>query len=173
MDKSDKTERFVQQLTENQNRLYGYVYSLLGDHSRSADVVQETNIVLWRKIGEFQPEKAFLPWAFAIARFQVLAHLRDRKRDRLLLDAELVETLSDEVERRAGQIDAVRQALRPCMHLLTPTNRDLIDRRYFRSMSVADIALAMDRTAGSIKVALLRIRRQLGECVEKRLAAKG
>ncbi|MDF1745393.1 MAG: sigma factor, partial [Gimesia sp.] len=51
MDQSDNTEQFVQQLTENQNRLYGYVYSLLGDHSRAEDVLQETNLVLWRKIG--------------------------------------------------------------------------------------------------------------------------
>jgi RNA polymerase sigma-70 factor (ECF subfamily) len=101
MDKTEGSEQFVRQLTEHQNRLYGYVYSLLGDHSRAADVIQETNLVLWRKIGEFQMEKPFLPWAFAVVRFQVLAHLRDHKRDRLLLDAELVETFSSEVERQA------------------------------------------------------------------------
>ena len=172
MDASDQSEQFVRQLTENQNRLYGYVYSLLGDHNRAADVVQETNLVLWRKVAEFQPEKPFLPWAFAIARFQVLAHLRDHKRDRLLLDAELAETLSDEAGRRAGQIDSMREALRPCMQLLTPANRDLVERRYFRAMSVADVAEAVDRTVGSIKVALLRIRRQLAECVQKRMAAE-
>ncbi len=173
MREPETTEQFVRQLTENQNRLYGYVYSLLGDRSRAADVVQETNLVLWRKIDEFQPDKPFLPWAFAIARFQVLAHLRDHKRDRLLLDAELVEKLSEETERQAGQIDAVREALRHCMQLLTDTNRELIKRRYFQAMSVTDIAEAVDRTVGSIKVALLRIRRQLAECVQKQLAAEG
>lgn len=174
MDKSDhvNTEQFVRQLTEHQNRLYGYVYSLLGDGTRAADVVQETNLVLWRKVDEFQPDKPFLPWAFAIARFQVMAHLRDHKRDRLLLDAELVATLSDEAQRQSGQIDAIRDALRPCMQLLTATSRELIERRYFRAMSVAEIAEAAERTAGSIKVALLRIRRQLAECVQKRLTAE-
>lgn len=172
MQQSDATEQFVRQLTEHQNRLFGYVYSLLGDRSRSADVVQETNLVLWRKIDEFQPDKPFLPWAFAVARFQVLAHLRDHRRDRMLLDAELVENLHDEAERQAGQIDAVRDALRPCMELLTAGNRDLIQRRYFRGMPLADIARSTDRTAGSIKVALLRIRQQLAQCVQKRLASE-
>ncbi len=172
METSDNTEQFVRQLTEHQNRLFGYVYSLLGDRSRAADVVQETNLVLWRKIGEFQTDKPFLPWAFAIARFQVLAHLRDHKRDRLLLDAELVESLSDEAQRQSEQIDAIREALRPCMQLLTPANRELIDGRYFRAMSVAELATSVERTVGSIKVALLRIRRQLAECVQKRLAAE-
>jgi RNA polymerase sigma-70 factor (ECF subfamily) len=173
MAKSDKSEQFVQQLTENQNRLYGYVYSLLGDHSRAADVVQESNMVLWRKLDEFRPSKPFLPWAFAIARFQVLAHLRDHKRDRLLLDADLVETLSDEAQRQAGQLDSLREALRPCIQLLTPRNRDLIEQRYFRAMSVANVAEAIEQTVGSVKVVLLRVRRQLAACVQKRLAAEG
>lgn len=169
----DETEHFVRQLTEHQNRLYGYVFSLLGDHSRAADVVQETNLVLWRKIDEFQIEKPFLPWAFAIARFQVLAHLRDHKRDRLLLDPELAETISDEAQRQAEDFDSVREALRPCMSLLTPTNRDLVERRYYGSMPIADIAEAVGRTVSAVKVALLRIRRQLATCVQQRIAAEG
>ena len=169
----NNTEQFVRQLTENQNRLYGYVYSLLGDHSRADDVLQETNLVLWRKIGEYDPSRPFLPWAFGIVRFQVLAQLRDKQRDRLLLDTNLAEMLSEEAVRQSEQIDAVREALRPCMGLLTPSNRELIEERYFRATPVSDIGKAANRSIPSIKVALLRIRRQLAECVQKRMAAEG
>ncbi|MEW4528291.1 MAG: sigma-70 family RNA polymerase sigma factor [Maioricimonas sp. JB045] len=172
MDQTSSTEDFIRQLAEHQNRLYGYVYSLVGDHSRAADVVQETNLVLWRKIGEFDSDKPFLPWAFAIARFQVLAHLRDRKRERMLLDESLVETLSAEAGQQATQIDSLREALRQCLQRLQPDHRDLIERRYYRSMSVADVANALDRTVSAVKVALLRVRRQLAGCVQKRLAAE-
>lgn len=170
MDQSEKQELFVQQLTENQTRLTGYVYSLLGDHGRAADVVQETNLVLWRKLSEFDPARPFLPWAFGIARFQVLAHLRDRKRDRLLLDAELAEQLSGVAEQQSEHLEAVQTALRPCLQKLTDNNRQLVELRYFREMSLAEIANAVDRTDGSLKVALLRIRRQLAACVQRRLA---
>ncbi len=173
MTSSDKTEHFVQQLAAHQNRLYGYVFSLLGDHSRTADVLQETNIVLWRKIAEFQTDRGFLPWAFAVARFQVLAHLRDRKRDRLLLDAELAEAISIETERQAEHLDHFREALRPCLGTLSDGNRDLIERRYFRAMSIADIAREVDRTASAVKVALLRSRRHLSECIQRRMLAEG
>ena len=166
----DRTEKFVQQLTESQARLYGYVYSLLGDHSRASDVVQETNMVLWRKLNEFDADREFLPWAFAIARFQVMAHLRDRKRDRLLLDAELAELLSAEAQRQAEKVDSVRSALRICIGLLTPENRKMIEQRYIRSVSLAEVAAASERTVGAVKVALLRVRRQLAACVQKRMA---
>lgn len=173
MQEADFKELFVRQLTENQNRLYGYVYSLIGNHSRAADIVQETNLVLWRKLDEFHPDKPFLPWAFACARFQVLANVRDKKRDRMLLDEGLVQSLSDEVETQSGKIDAVREALRPCLQLLTANNRELIERRYFRTMAIADISAELDRTVNAVKVALMRTRRQLADCVQQRLAKAG
>lgn len=166
------TEHFVQQLAEHQNRMYGYIFSLLGDHNRAADVLQETNVVLWRKVNEFEPEKPFLPWAFAVARFQVLAHVRDQKRDRLLLDAELATTISTEAERQASGLDQVQSALRPCMQTLTASNRELVEKRYLRSMSIADIAAAAGRTVSSVKVALLRSRRHLADCIQLRTAGE-
>lgn len=170
LNRAENSEAFVRQLTENQTRLYGYVFSLLGDHARAADVVQETNLVLWRKIDEFQPEKPFLPWAYAIARFQVLAHLRDKGRDRLLLDEELAEAMSSEAEQKADELESLRFALRPCLELLTETNRNLIQLRYLRELPMAEVAALVGRSVGAIKVALLRVRRQLAECAQKRLA---
>ena len=92
------TEYFIKALTESQNRLYGYIFSLVGEHHAASDILQECNLVLWRKFGEFRPESDFIPWAFAIARFQVLAHLRDRKRsDARFVSPEIVELLHDEL----------------------------------------------------------------------------
>lgn len=172
MEHSDQHESFVRQLTENQNRIYGYVYSLLGDHSQAADVVQEANVVLWRKIGEFESGKPFLPWAFAVARFQVLAHLRDRKRDKVLLDGSLVELIGVEAEQHAERIDGVREALRPCLEALPPVSREMIHRRYTQQESIEQVARAFDRTSAATKVALMRIRRSLADCIQKRVAAE-
>lgn len=170
---ADQIETFVKQLTAHQQRVYGYVYSLLGDHSRSSDVVQETNLVLWRKIGEFEPDRPFLPWAFAIARFQVLAHLRDQKRDRCLLDSDLVSTLTEQVQEQAAHFDGFREALRHCVQHLSDDHRELVECRYFRALPIAEIAAATHRTAGAVKVALVRVRRQLADCVQLRLKEEG
>ena len=103
----------------------------------------------------------------------MLAHLRDKKRDRLLLDAELAEAISGEAARQADQSDQFREALRPCLTTLTASNRDLVERRYFREMSIAAIAEEIDRTVSAVKVALLRSRRHLLECIQRRLLAEG
>lgn len=170
---NDATEFFVQQLTQHQNRLLGYIYSLLADESRAADVLQETNLVLWRRMDEFQPDRPFLPWAFAIARFQVLAHLRDQGRDRILLTEDLVELVSTEAEQQASQLDDSRLALQSCLEALPQDQRALISDRYFQRRSIAELAERFSRTAGAVKVALLRVRRQLASCVERKLATEG
>ncbi|MCC9601889.1 sigma-70 family RNA polymerase sigma factor [Stieleria sp. JC731] len=172
MNQDANHEDFIRCLTESQTRLYGYVYSLLGDHSLAADVVQETNLVLWRKMDEFVPGQSFLRWAFGIARFQVLSHYRDQKRDRLLLDSELVEVIGRESELQAEGFDSFRLALRPCLKLLAPNHRSMIEQRYFHSMPIAEVAERCGRSVGAIKTALVRIRQQLGNCVQKRLATE-
>jgi RNA polymerase sigma-70 factor (ECF subfamily) len=171
MSESDQTEFFVQQIAEHQNRLFGYVFSMLGDHARASDVLQETNLVLWRKQSEFRTGEPFLPWAFAIARFQVLAHVRDRGRDRCLLDPDLVESLTQETQQQVERLETVRHSLQQCLGQLTPTNRDLIQRRYYRSASIQEIAQSLDRGVSSVKVALLRIRRKLADCVRQQTEA--
>ena len=56
--------------------------------------------------------------------------------------------------------------------LLTTENRELVEHRYYRATPIAELAEKLNRTAGSIKVALLRIRRQLADCVMKRLGTE-
>ncbi len=163
------TERFVQQIAEHQNRIYGYVFSMLGDHTAASDVVQETNLVLWRKKDQFQSTAAFLPWAFAIARMQVLAHVRDRGRQRCLLDAELIEMIADESQQQSEKFDGVQAALRICLNELSAKNRELIQARYFDAVSIADVAKMSQRGVSDIKVSLLRLRRKLRDCVQRRM----
>jgi len=89
----EQTERFVQQLTGCQTRLYAYILMLLPNHDNAADVLQETNLVLWRKADEFVDGTEFGAWACRIAHFQVLAWLRDAQRDRHVFDPELLGSL--------------------------------------------------------------------------------
>ena len=142
-----------------------YVYSLVGNQSQAADVVQETNLVLWRKIDQFDPDKPFLPWALAFARFQVLANLRDRNRDRVLLDDELVHRVASVVETQVDQLEDFRKPLSVCLEQLSDKNRDLIRQRYDHQRPIAEIAEQLGRSAGAIKTALTRVRQNLLQCI--------
>ena len=171
MKDTEQTEFFVQHLTECQGRLFGYIYSMLGEHSRAMDVVQETNLVLWRKKDEFRSGAPFMPWALAIARFQVLAHVRDQGRDKCLLDSELVAALSEETEQQVDELETMRTALRKCMSDLPREKKGLLQLRYYHSMPIAEIADSLGRNVNAVKVALLRLRRGLADCMHRRMLA--
>lgn len=166
-------ERFVQEFTGCQARLYAYIAMLVGDTTAASDVLQETNLVIWRKASEYVEGTDFAAWACAIARFQVLAHLRDTGRDRHLFDETLIAQLAGEAESFAEQIDARHNALRNCLQKLTAHQRALVKARYTQGESIQQVAADLGRTSGSIKKALSRIRQQLFECIQKFLAAEG
>lgn len=170
MDDAEHQQQFVLQLTECQNRIYAYIFSMLGDHTRASDVLQETNLVLWKRAKDWSYGAPFLPWAFVIARFQVLASLRDRSRDCCLLDSELIETLSQDIAAESSRLEETRDALRECLTRLTEQNRNLIKLRYEHGKSIISISEALQRSAESVKVTLLRIRRRLHACVTKQIA---
>ena len=170
MPSQDPTEHFIQSLTESQNRLYGYIYSLMGDRHATADMLQECNLVLWRKYGEFREGSEFVPWAFGIARFQVLAHLRDRKRVQArFVDADLAELLHEEAAAQAGEFEEMRAALRQCVAKLPEHSRELVEHRYFRGLAIQAIADETERNLSAVKVALMRVRHALRECIERQM----
>ena len=51
---AEPDKEFVYQLTDWQNRLFGYLVTLLGNLHDARDVLQETNLVLCRKILQSQ-----------------------------------------------------------------------------------------------------------------------
>jgi RNA polymerase sigma-70 factor (ECF subfamily) len=169
MEAANRSEQFLQHLTANQSRLYAYILTLLPDPDRANDVLQETNLVLWRKAGEFDAGLPFATWACKIAYFQVLALRRDLGREKLLFDDELIADLAREAE-PVEEPDRRQQALRRCLAKLSRSQRDLLERRYQPGGSVQGMAQALGRTVGAISQMLYRIREALEQCVEKSLA---
>ena len=160
---------FVRQLTDCQPRLLAFVFALLPDLEAARDVLQETNVVLWRKSAEFEPGSDFMAWACQIARFKVLAHLRDKQRDRHLFDLDLVAEISSDAERHAGNTSRLAVLLDECIQLRGETERALLSERYAPGGSVTDMAVKRSESPGSVSVALNRIRKKLMDCVQHKL----
>lgn len=170
MSKADDLERFVELLTRHQSRLYAFVYSLVGDAELAQDVFQETNMVLWRKADEFDCNREFVPWAFAIAHNQVRAARQKLGRDRLLFDDEAMDRIADRFSQRSPRLDERQIALASCIQMLPDQQRDLVTMRYQDGHSLEVIAERLSRTANSVAVAIHRLRQSLARCIESKLA---
>lgn len=168
----EETENFVQLLTAHQSMLYAYIRSLLPNSQAVQDVLQETNMVLWRRSEEFETGSNFVAWACKVAYFQVLAFYRDNKRDSLVFNVELVSLLAKQNEEKLAGSQNLQQALSCCLSKLPEQSRLLIQQRYAPGGSVQNIAAAQGRSVGAVSQMLYRIRQLLQECVQKTLASE-
>jgi RNA polymerase sigma-70 factor (ECF subfamily) len=165
-------EAFVLELTSCQRRLYAYVFSLLGSHDQTLDVVQETNMVLWRRASEFEPGTHFIAFAFRIAHFQVLSLRQRVHREKLLFDDQLLGEIAERIQQDVHDEERQR-ILEKCIEKLAPQHRDLVRLRYAEGSSVEAVAAKLNKTIGSVAMVLHRIRMSLIRCVDRSLAKGG
>ena len=167
------SEEFVRLLTEAQGPVYGYLLTLIPDRSRARDLLQETNITLWKKAATFEEGTNFNAWACKIAYFHVLSFRRKMAREKLVFDDDILDYLAERNDDRLIQ-DFTKDrnaALKACMQKLSDKQRKLVEERYKPGASVQRIAADQGRTVGAISQTLYRIRHNLMQCNEKTLAS--
>lgn len=166
------TEEFIELLTGAQSSVFGYILTLCHDHAKAQDILQETNMTLWRKADHFEEGTNFTAWACRTAYFHVLNHRRKLSREQLVFDEDVLDYLAERQEERADTTGDRISALRKCMKKLPDSQKELIQQRYEPGASVQDIAEEKGRTEGAISQALYRIRATLQSCVEKQIATE-
>jgi RNA polymerase sigma-70 factor (ECF subfamily) len=162
-----ESEAFVRLMTEHQGRLFAYILSLLGDPDRANDVLQETNVVLWRDAREFRPGSNFKAWAFRVAHFQVMAFRQRQIRDRLVFEDDLIEALAFGAREADEMFESRQERLAGCLEKLAPAQREMVRRRYAEGLSVSAIAQDRGMTPNAAMQALFRIRQALIHCVSR------
>lgn len=173
-DREETEERFVQLVVDHQAALHAFVSSLLPGHAEVKDVVQEVNAAVWKKRSDFEMGSNFKAWAFAVAKFKVMALWRDQKRRKVwAVPQETLDLLIDEaVEGCFAATDARHDALLECLQQLRPEDRGLILRRYFEGRTLKEVAVEVGRKAENLKGSLHRIRLALRACVERKISLR-
>jgi RNA polymerase sigma-70 factor, ECF subfamily len=166
----DPHESFLRLWTHHEPELRAFVRACLPRAGEVDEVMQETSLVAWRKFATLGEASQFPRWACVIARFEVLKFRRAHARDRLVLDEDIIERLTEEgaeeMPLRHRQLDA----LDGCIGKLPRERCDLALAAYAGAISMKDLAAQIGRTEGSLYQLLARIRQELLRCVEQTLA---
>lgn len=166
-------DEFVDLLTGVQSNLHAFLTSLLyGDHCVD-DVLQQTNLVLWKKRTSFELGSNFRAWAFSVARWEVKAWLTRRKRaDWLSFHDDLSALLAARFDHSTlvGSENGALDALSHCLGKLKKKDRLLVLTHYQDDKAISECARIYQRGADSLKVSLFRIRRLLRRCVDSQLS---
>src|SRR3954453_14249048 len=169
----DTVDAFVRLLGQNQRRIFLYVMSLVPDCNDAEEIIQETNLVLWREFHRFQPGTNFAAWACKVALHQVLAWRKRARRDRLEFSPAFLEAVAAEADAAADVLEERSQCLARCIERLPADRRQLLRLRYTDGLGIEAIAGQLGGTEGAIYRALSRIRQALHDCVSRARLLEG
>jgi RNA polymerase sigma-70 factor (ECF subfamily) len=164
-------DRFLRLFTTNEPAIRAFVRRLVPLRQDAQDVMQEIALVLWRKFDQYRQSEDFRRWAFGVARYEILAWLRDKTRDRQMLAADVVELLADESLQADQRLELQREALRACLDKLPEEHRRLVMAAYGPGARIQEVAALSGRTVAAFYQWLHRVRVLLLDCV-RRAAAK-
>ena len=164
---------FSSQLEKHQPALRRFLLSVTASHDASADILQETNTLLWQKRHHFEPGTNFQAWAFRIAFLQAKNHLRKaarRGRREVVADG-LLDSIAAEQAPPDRFPEATRHALARCLARLRSEHRHLILRRYFNRVPVETLATEAGSNPNALAQKLHRIRARLLACIQAETAS--
>lgn len=170
----DRHEQLVHGLTQAQPVLRRYILAAVLDRVAMEEILQETNIALWRKADKFDGDQPFLPWALRFAKLQVLAYRKRVAGGRLIaLDADVLDALADDGASQLPVEDARLTHIGACLGKLSNRDISLLSQRYSEGLSLKVIAEREKRSEGSLQQLFYRIRSRLRHCIEARVAKEG
>ena len=151
-------------------RILAVVLRMVGDRAMAEEVLQETYLTIWRKAGQYRPERgAPLAWIAAIARNKAI--------DRLRAGGPAMRDLDDLDDRTVAQIsqsaaDAalprhLADTIRRCVEALETNYRKAVLLAYYCGLSHQELAAALGSPLGTVKSWVRRGLLQLKECVDQ------
>jgi RNA polymerase sigma-70 factor (ECF subfamily) len=170
---SEQVDAFVRLLGQNQRRIFLYVMSMVPNWNDAEEIIQETNLVLWREFARFQLGTNFTAWACKVALHQVLAWRKRQRRDRLEFSPAFLEAVAEEAAAASEALEERSRCLARCIDRLPPEHRRLLQLRYSEGRAIDAIAGQLARSEDAVYRALSRIRRVLHECVTRARLAEG
>jgi RNA polymerase sigma-70 factor, ECF subfamily len=173
----DAFRLLVERHTRNIFRL---AYRMTGNEQDAEDVVQETFLRAYRKLGQFESRSNFGTWLYRVAVNCALDHLRIReKRDKetpaaALSDSDqgeapdplLSHPSSDPSPERLMQSAELRRKLDSALATLSASERTAFVLRHFEGRSIGEIAGILRLREGATKNTIFRAVKKLRQALE-------
>ena len=167
-------ERFVRLQSDAQRRMFSFIQTLVYSWANAEEILQETNVTIWKKREQFDLDTDFMHWANRIAYFECLKFRAKNKQDHnKVFSDDSIQQMASKMLEMEDSLQHQSKVLEGCLEKLSEKDRALIQQRYFEETSVRDISEILGRSARSIYCSLQRIRNSLRSCILRTIAMEG
>jgi RNA polymerase sigma-70 factor, ECF subfamily len=161
-----KRQLFDQRFVASQDRLYGYIASLLPRRDDANEVFQETSLKLLQNWMKYDPARPFSPWAFTIALNEVRLFARRNRHKGGMLHDHVLTVIAEEQFRSAEKLDQSLGRLSDCLQQLSSEKRELLQECYSGERSIQSVAARRSVRPDALYKQLERLRHWLLNCME-------
>ena len=135
--------------------VYSLICRVVRNPSAAEDLLQETFMRVWNRVGSFDAERGALgPWVLAVARNRAIDYLRsvDGRMQTGAVDLDRIEHPAQfsDLDASALAIDRVRR-LKSAFEKLAPNQRLVIELAYYEGMSQTEMAERLKQPLGTVK----------------------
>lgn len=171
--RSGDEESFGELVKTYHQRLYSLAYGLAGNPDDAREIVQQTWIKAWQKLGSFKEDSEFFTWVYRVASNTGLDYLRRRARRRedelppggeWPADARMAQAASQSPrpDREAERAELMA-VFEETLDELSPEHRLAITLREVDGLSYEEIADVMKCRKGTVMSRIFYARRRLQE----------
>jgi RNA polymerase sigma-70 factor, ECF subfamily len=165
-------------MLRHKDRVYRSIYVKIKNPALAEDIFQEVfiKIINTMKLGNYNEEGKFLPWALRIAQNMVIDHFRRNKKVKLISesssssdDYNIFHTLKlqDANIEQVITKDEMEQQVVGLIDYLPEAQREILVMRLFQDMSFKDIAeskdISINTALGRMRYALINMRKIMEE----------
>lgn len=164
----------------HQRMLLNIAFRMTGVYEDACDIVQDSFLAAWQRMGEFRGDAKLSTWLAAI----VINHSRNRRqqsrrrgeREAYSLDAPLPgnngDRLPDPPSASPSTLEQLEDAelrtfLKQCIDALPPEFHEVLVLRDMQEMTYDEVAGALKLREGTVKSRLFRARDAVKECLKK------
>lgn len=161
-------------LMRHKDKIYRFIYLKVRDRVVAEDIFQEAfvKIINTLKLGTYNEEGKFLPWAMRISHNLVIDHFRRTSKVRMISesssskeDFNIFSVLQQEGRNTEQQItyDELEQQMVNLIEHLPLSQREILKMRIFQELSFKDIAemedISINTALGRMRYALINLRK--------------
>ena len=152
------TEAYGQLVDRYKQAIYYHCFAIVRDEDMAEDMAQEAFITAYYQLNKYDSKFKFSTWLFKISTNKCLDYLRSTAKQITASEELLGGIISTEpVPHRRAEESELHEAV----DQLRPQYRAVISLHYWQGLEYNDIAMAMDAPVNSVRVWLMRAKREL------------
>ena len=162
-------EAFGALYDEYHPRIYRFVYLKVGSREDAEDLAHQVFLNAWEHVPNYRRRGLpFSSWLYRIARNAVIDHYRTRKDEVSVEESDPDAFVSSERVQMDAHLSLEIEKVQHAIAELAPMHQDVIIMRFVEELAIKEVAAALKKSEGAVKLLQHRAMRELKQILGER-----